>query len=70
MCTQCFEQLYHTVTHRHKILLMLLNNGDNQNKKAWESRMFCTLKATHHALQNEAFFIVTVVVIHTQNLDV
>jgi len=51
---------------------MILNNGDNQNKKAWESRMFCTMKATHHALQHEAFFlfIVTVVANHKQNLDV
>jgi len=34
---------------------MILNDGDNQNKIAWESRMFCTMKATHHALQHEAF---------------
>jgi len=47
------------------------NNGNIQNKKAWESRMFCTMKATHHALQHEAFLIiVTIVVNHMQNLDV
>jgi len=45
---------------------MIHNNGDNQNKKAWELRMFCTMKA----LQGEAFFIVTIVVNHMQNLDV
>jgi len=28
-----------------------------KTKKAWESRMFCTMKAAHHALQHEAFFI-------------
>jgi len=37
---------------------MNLNNGDiNENKKAWESRMFCNMKATHHALQHEAFLL-------------
>jgi len=32
--------------------------------------MFCAMKATHHALQHKAFFIVTIVVNHMQNLDV
>jgi len=50
---------------------MVHNNGDNQDKKAWASRMFCTMKATHQTLQHEAFlFIVTIVVNHMQNLDV
>ncbi len=48
------------------------NNRDNQNKKAWELKKSLYYEATHHALQHEALFvlIVTVVVIHVQNLDV
>ncbi len=55
-----------------KILLMNHNNGDNQNKKTQELRRSLFCEATHHALQHEAFLfvlIVTVVVIHVQNLD-
>ncbi len=55
-----------------KILHMYHINGDNQNKKTWELRMRLFYEVTHHALQHEAFLfvlIVTVVVIHVQNLD-
>jgi len=49
MSTHYFEQT--------QTLDMILKNGDNQNKKAWESRMLCTMKVYYHALQHEAFLL-------------
>ncbi len=56
-----------------KILRMNHNNGDNKNKNTQELRMSLYYRATHNALQHEAFLfvlIVTVVVILVQNLDI
>ncbi len=56
-----------------KILRMNHNNGDNKHKNTQELRMSLYYIATHNALQHDTFLfvlIVTVVVIHVQNLDI